>query len=62
MSMSNHCSEVMIEDIKNRSMFKKTLRGAWVAQLVKRQTFDFSSGHDLTVREFEPTLGFALRV
>ena len=24
------------------------------AQLVKRSTLDFNSGHDLTVREFEP--------
>lgn len=29
-------------------------RGAWVAQSVKRQTLDYGSGHDLTVREFEP--------
>ena len=28
--------------------------GAWVAQVVKHPTLDFSSGHDLTVREFEP--------
>ena len=28
--------------------------GAWVAQLVKRQTLDFSSGHDLGVGGFEP--------
>ena len=27
--------------------------GAWVAQLGKRLTLDFSSGHDLTVCEFE---------
>ena len=32
-------------------------RGAWVAQLVGRLTLDFSSGHDLTVREFEPHTG-----
>ena len=29
-------------------------RGAWVAQLVKRPTLDFSSGHDLTAHETEP--------
>ena len=41
------------------SPFEKiVLRGAWVAQSVKPPTFDFGSGHDLTVREFEP-LGFA---
>ena len=28
-------------------------RGAWVAQSVKHPTLDFSSGHDLMVREFE---------
>ena len=31
-----------------------TPRGTWVAQLVKRPILDFSSGHDLTVCEFEP--------
>ena len=29
------------------------VRGAWVAQMVKHPTLDFSSGHDLTVCEFE---------
>ena len=33
------------------------MRGAWVAPSVKRQTPDFSSGRDLTVREFEPRVG-----
>ena len=28
--------------------------GAWVAQSVKHPTLDLSSGHDLTVCEFEP--------
>ena len=28
--------------------------GAWVPQLVKCLTLDFGSGHDLTVRGFEP--------
>ena len=32
-------------------------RGAWVAQLVKRLTLDFGSGHDLAVCEFEPRVG-----
>ena len=31
-----------------------TLKGTWVAQLAKRQTLDFGSGRDLTVREIEP--------
>ena len=31
--------------------------GAWVAQLVKRPTLDFGSGHDLVVCEFEPHVG-----
>ena len=30
--------------------------GTWVAQSVKCQTFDFSSGHDLTVCELEPCI------
>ena len=33
-------------------------RGAWVALSVKLLTLDFSSGHDLTVYEFEPRIGF----
>ena len=31
--------------------------GARVALSVKRLTLDFSSGHDLTVREFQPRVG-----
>ena len=31
----------------------KYLWGAWVAQLVKHQTLDFTSGHGLTVSEIE---------
>ena len=34
--------------------FKEELRGDWVDQSVKPPTPDFSSGHDLTVGEFEP--------
>ena len=33
---------------------RKKERGTWVAQSVKRPTLGFSSGHDLTVYEFEP--------
>ena len=32
------------------------LRGSWVGQSVKHPTLDFSSGHDLTVREFKPCI------
>ena len=32
-------------------------RHAWVAQLVECPALDFGSGHDLTVREFEPRVG-----
>ena len=32
-------------------------RSPWVAQSVERLTLDFGSGHDLTVREFEPRFG-----
>ena len=31
--------------------------GAWVARSVKCLTLDFSSGHDLTILEFEPQVG-----
>ena len=42
----------------------KTLRsrGAWVAQLVKRPTLDFSSGRGLKVLGSSPALGSALSV
>ena len=36
---------------------RKSPRGTWVVQLAKCPTLDFSSGHDLTVREFEPRVG-----
>ena len=36
--------------------------GIWVAQSVKHPTLGFSSGHDLTVSEFDPVLGAALAV
>ena len=31
--------------------------GAWVAQSAECPTLDFSSGHDLTIRGFEPRVG-----
>ena len=36
---------------------KDYFQGAWVAQLVKHPTLDFSSDHDLTVCEFKPYVG-----
>ena len=45
----------MTEPIKE--IKKKTVGGAWVAQLVKCLTLDFGSGHDLTVCEIRPHLG-----
>ena len=33
-----------------------------MAQLVRCLTLDFNSGHDLTVREFKPASGSALKV
>ena len=36
---------------------KKCFGGAWVAQLVKRLTLCFGSGHDLVVPETEPHIG-----
>ena len=35
----------------------KICQGAWGVQSVKRPPPGFSSGHDLTVREFEPCIG-----
>ena len=40
-----------------RSEIRLYFRGTWVAQSVKGLTLDFSSGHDLMVREFEPRVG-----
>ena len=37
-----------------------TLGEAWVAQSVKRPTLHLGSGHDLTVREFEPPVGLCV--
>ena len=43
---------------KGKDKIKRPVeRGAWVAQMVKHGTLDFSSGHDLTVRGFEPCVG-----
>ena len=41
--------------IKKKKKKKKESRGAWMAPSVRRPTFGFGSGHDLTtVGEFEP--------
>ena len=37
-----------------RDIKKVPYWGAWVARRVKRVALDFGSGHNLTVREFEP--------
>ena len=42
---------------RDKDDIKKNKRGSWVAQLVKCQTLDFGSGHDLIVREIEPHIG-----
>ena len=61
-NFSKNLQAVLIPQImQNRSVafpvgnLKDTLRGAWVAQLVKCPTL--ASGHDLAVREFEPHVG-----
>ena len=41
-------------------VFIKNIQGAWVAQLVKRLTLGFGSGHDLVVGEFEPRVRFCV--
>ena len=41
----------------DRSLKINGLGGAWVYQTDKRLTVDSSSGHDLTVCEFEPRIG-----
>ena len=40
--------------IKTLRNLEEKKEGTWVAQLVKCPTLDFSLGHDLTVRDFEP--------
>ena len=36
--------------------------GAWAALSVKRPAVGFSSGHDLTLREFKPRIGSVITV
>ena len=40
-------------DIQHYQLYRVT----WVAPSVECRTLDFGSGHDLTVREFEPCVG-----
>ena len=40
-----------------RTVKKNKVWDTWVAQSVKCPTLSFSSGHDLTVCEFEPQVG-----
>ena len=42
---------------KYRESTKKKAWGTGMAQLVKRRTLDFRSGHDLMVCELEPCIG-----
>ena len=42
---------------KRNCTLKIKVRGAWMAQLVKRLTLGFSLGHDLTVCEFKSCVG-----
>ena len=49
-----------IHTVKYYSALK--FRGTWVAQSVKRWTFDFGSGNDLTVHEIGPHVGLTLTV
>ena len=44
--------------LKIHSLRTGDTRGTWVVQSVKRLTLDFSSGHDLTVCEFEHHVRF----
>ena len=45
------CKELPVWFFKKRDGW-----GIWVAQLVEHLALDFSSGHDLTVCEFEPCI------
>ena len=56
----NKTFQLKDQDLKRLKQLKT--RGAWVAQLVKRPTLDFCSGHDLTVHGFKPRVGFVWTV
>jgi len=56
-------TEGAFENTQHLSMIKiLTDWGAWVAQLVKRLTLDFGSGHDLKIMRSSPVSGSMLRV
>ena len=38
-----------VKELSGVSFIKALIQGAWMAQLVKRPTLDFGSGHDLMV-------------
>ena len=54
--MMRRQGEALGERVKGETIMTAS-RGTWVAQSVKHLTLDFSSGHDLTVREFKPCIG-----
>ena len=54
--MMRRQGEALGERVKGETIMTAS-RGTWVAQSVKHLTLDFSSGHDLTVREFKPRAG-----
>ena len=56
-TLAHHVHLVSIPE-QNKELVEKWVRDACVAQSVKRTTLDFSSGHDLTVCEFKPHIGF----
>ena len=43
--------------LQKKTLIKNHFWGACVAQLVRRPSFDFGSGHDLIVHELEPHVG-----
>ncbi|XP_078302586.1 retinoic acid early transcript 1E [Panthera onca] len=51
------CLAVLSFSLWQQTENMKKFRGAWVALLIGHSTLDFGSGHDLTVREFEPRVG-----
>ena len=50
--LPNHASQRKTIKLRNLKIYM-LLKGAWMAQSVKRLTLDFGSGHDLMVREMD---------
>ena len=44
-------------DAVGKTIINVSMQGGWVAQLVKRQTLDFSSDHNLAVCGIQPLVG-----